>query len=383
MVIGVPKESFPGENRVALVPQSLASLHKAKLEVVVQSGAGAAAGFPDEIYLAAGAKVVPTREEVFNSADVVFTIRCLGASGANDTALLRSGQMLIGMPDPLTLPKEVGEAAKTGATIFSLELVPRTTRAQAMDVLSSQANLAGYMSVLLGAVELPKILPMMTTAAGTIPPARVLVLGVGVAGLQAIATAKRLGAVVSAYDVRPEVKQQVESLGGRFVELPIESAVGEGGYAKQMSEEYYAKQRELLGNVISENDMVITTAAVPGKKAPILVTRAMAEGMHPGSVIVDIAAERGGNCELTKAGEKVAHQGVTILGPVNIPASVAYHASTLYAKNISTFFLNMWKKEALTIDKSDPIVNDSLLTENGQVTNPRVRELLGLTEVAA
>lgn len=383
MIIGVPKESFPGENRVALVPTSVGALLKSKAEVIIESGAGVAAGYLDDAYVAAGAKLV-SRADVFAQADVVLTVRCLGANvgGLDEVDLLKSGQLLIGTADPLSEPKAVAAAAAKGAISFSLELVPRTTRAQAMDVLSSQANLAGYLSVLLGAAQLPKILPMMTTAAGTIPPARVLILGAGVAGLQAIATAKRLGAVVSAYDVRPEVKQQIESLGGRFVELPIESAVGEGGYAKQMSEEYYARQRELLGDVLAENDLVVTTAAVPGRKAPILVTQPMLEKMKAGSVVVDMAAERGGNCELTKAGETVVHQGIKILGPTNLASSVAYHASALYAKNITTFFLNMWKKEQLNIDKSDPIVAESILTENGEVTNPKVRQLLGL-EVAA
>jgi NAD(P) transhydrogenase subunit alpha len=380
MVIGVPKETFPGENRVALVPSALASLLKQKLEVVVEAGAGQAAGFPDEGYSAAGATLLPSREAVFAAADAVFTVRCLGAHDTEDTQLLRPGQLLIGMPDPLAQPQAVQDAAKSGAFAFALELVPRITRAQSMDVLSSQANLAGYKAVLQGCVELPKILPMMTTAAGTIPPAKAMVLGAGVAGLQAIATAKRLGAVVSAYDVRPEVRQQIESLGGRFVELPLESAVGEGGYAKKMSDEYYAKQRELLGNVLAEQDLVVTTAAVPGGKSPLLIDRRAVEMMRPGSVIVDIAAERGGNCELTVPGERIVHNGVVVLGPTNVPSSLAFHASTLYAKNIVTFFLNMMKKEGLSIDKDDPIVKDSLLFENGAVVNPRIRQMLGLGE---
>lgn len=364
-----------------MVPAAMAALTKAKVEVVVQAGAGIASGFSDESYKEHGATIVASRKELFEASDVIFAVRTLGAhpdSAAEEIAATHEGQLIIGMADPLSAPQPVAEAAKKKVTTFALELVPRITRAQSMDVLSSQANLAGYKSVLLGAVEMPKILPMMTTAAGTIAPARVFIVGVGVAGLQAIATAKRLGAVVSAYDVRPEVKQQVESLGGRFVELPLETASGEGGYAKAMDEAFYAKQRELMGATMAESDLVVTTAAVPGKKAPILVTKEMVAGMRAGSVIVDMAAERGGNCELTKPGETTFVNGVKILGPLNIPASLPTHASALYAKNITTFFLNMYKKEELKVDKSDPIVAESILTEGGEVVNARVRELLGL-----
>lgn len=383
MIIGILRERSDGENRVALVPASLAALLKAKLDVVVETTAGESAGYSDQAYLDHGAKLV-TREEVLKTADVLLTVRCLGAvtkGASEDIASLRDGQILIGMADPLSAPEPVREAAKKGATVFSLELVPRTTRAQAMDVLSSQANLAGYKAVLLGATELPKILPMMTTAAGTIAPSRAFIIGVGVAGLQAIATAKRLGAVVSAYDVRPEVKQQIESLGAKAVELPLEAGSGEGGYARQMDEAFYAKQRELMAQVLAESDLVVTTAAVPGKKAPILVTQQMVEGMRPGSVIVDMAAERGGNCEVTKPGETVVHQGVTILGPLNLPSTLSTNASALYSKNIISFLLNMVKKDGFKIDLSDQIVAESILTQSGDVVNARVRTLLGL-EVA-
>jgi NAD(P) transhydrogenase subunit alpha len=379
MLIGVPKESFPGERRVALVPANLVPLLKAKAQVVVEAGAGEAAGFSDSAYESAGAMIAKNREEVF-AADVVLTVRCLGAASetqCEDLRYLRSGQLLIGMADPLWMPEQVRRAAATGATVFALELVPRITRAQSMDVLSSQANLAGYKAVLLGAVEMPKLLPMMTTAAGTIPPARTLVVGAGVAGLQAIATAKRLGSVVSGYDVRPEVKQQIESLGARFVELPLDADSGEGGYARQMDEAFYAKQRELMGRVLAESDLVVTTAAIPGKKSPVLITKEMVDGMRPGSIIVDIAAERGGNCELTKPGERAEHGGVVILGPLNLPATLPTHASTLYGKNAASFLLNMLTEEGeLKIDRADPIVEASLLTEGGEVRNTKVLELL-------
>ncbi len=379
MLIGVPKESFPGERRVALVPANLVPVLKAKAQVVVEAGAGEAAGFSDSAYESAGAMIAKNREEVF-AADVVLTVRCLGAASETqyeDLRYLRSGQLLIGMADPLWMPEQVRRAAATGATVFALELVPRITRAQSMDVLSSQANLAGYKAVLLGAVEMPKLLPMMTTAAGTIPPARTLVVGAGVAGLQAIATAKRLGSVVSGYDVRPEVKQQIESLGARFVELPLDADSGEGGYARQMDEAFYAKQRELMGRVLAESDLVVTTAAIPGKKSPVLITKEMVDGMRPGSIIVDIAAERGGNCELTKPGERAEHGGVVILGPLNLPATLPTHASTLYGKNAASFLLNMLTEEGeLKIDRADPIVEASLLTEGGEVRNTKVLELL-------
>jgi NAD(P) transhydrogenase subunit alpha len=255
-------------------------------------------------------------------------------------------------------------------TLFALELLPRITRAQSMDVLSSQATVAGYRAVLLAAMALPKMFPMMMTAAGTITPAKVLVVGAGVAGLQAIATAYRLGAVVSAYDVRPAVKEQVQSLGAKFVEMPLDTAAAEakGGYAQAMDEEFYRRQRELMARVVAESDVVITTAAVPGKKAPVLVTREMVAGMSPGSVIVDLAAERGGNCELTVPGKPVVENGVTILGPINLPAEIAYHASQLYSKNISTFLLSLVKEGQIQLDMEDEVVRDTLVAKDGKVT---------------
>ncbi len=381
MKVAVLKETFPGERRVAIVPAAVPALVKAGLEVAVETGAGLAAGFPDDAYAAAGAAVVP-REDAF-SADCLLTVRTCGGCGegwCHDRDRLRQGVVLIGLCDPLSAPEPCREAAEKGATVFSLELVPRITRAQSMDVLSSQANIAGYRAVLLAAGTLPRILPMMTTAAGTITPAKVLVLGAGVAGLQAIATAKRLGAQVSAYDVRPAVKEQVQSLGAKFVELPLETGSSEaaGGYAKAMGEEFYAKQRELLGKVVAESDVVICTALIPGQKAPVLVTAEMVARMKPGSVIVDMAAERGGNCEGSKPDEPVVVDGVTILGPTNLAADVAGHSSQLYAKNMATFLAHLVKCGLPALAGDDEIVRDTLVAAGGQIVHPKIREKLGL-----
>lgn len=377
MKAGVPRETFPGENRVAIVPTVVQSLVKAGFEVLLESGAGLTAGFPDGEYKAA--RIVSRAEAL--SADVVLQVRGLGANlnaGMADLEGLKQGQIVIGFMEPLSEPKSAAEYARKGVTAFAMELMPRTTRAQSMDALSSMATVAGYKAVLIAAELLPKMFPMLMTAAGTINPARVLIIGAGVAGLQAIGTAKRLGAVVSGYDIRPVVKEQVQSLGAKFVELPLETkeSEGAGGYAKQMGEEFYKKQRELLGNVLAENDIVITTAAVPGKRAPILITREMAEKMKPGSVIVDLAAERGGNCELTKPGENVVHNGITIAGPVNVPSTVPFHASQMYAKNIVTFLLNMTKDGKVPCNLSDDIVKETMMTMNGEVVHPKIKELL-------
>jgi len=339
------------------------------------------AGFPDEEYSAQGAELVSDRAEVFSKADVILQVRAAGANpgaGSSDLALLREGQIMIAHCDPLSEPQSIPALAERHVTCFALEMLPRITRAQNMDVLSSMATISGYKAVLLAADALPRMFPMMMTAAGTITPARVFVMGAGVAGLQAIATARRLGAVVQAYDVRPVVKEQVESLGGKFVEMDLETETSEtsGGYAKEMGEEFYRKQRELMTKVVAASDVVITTAAIPGKKAPILVTAEMVQGMAPGSVIVDLAAERGGNCELTRSGETVVEHGVTILGQENIPSSVPYHASEMYSKNISTFLLNLIAEKKLHLDLDDEIVRDTLLTRNGEVVNTRIRELL-------
>jgi H+-translocating NAD(P) transhydrogenase subunit alpha len=381
MKVAVVKEYFPGERRVALVPSAIAPLIKAGLEVVVEESAGLAAGFLDDDYRTAGARI-GSRDEVF-AADCLLTVRTAAAAGdawPADRDRLRQGQVVIGICDPLGAPDACREAAERGVTLFSLELVPRITRAQAMDVLSSQANIAGYRAVLLAATALPRIFPMMTTAAGTVKPAKVLILGAGVAGLQAIATAKRLGAQVSAYDVRPAVKEQVQSLGAKFVELDLETGSSEaaGGYAKAMGEEFYKKQRELLGKVIADSDVVVCTALIPGQKPPTLVTREMIPQMKPGSVIVDMAAERGGNCEETTCGETTVVDGVTILGPTNLPAEVATHTSQLYARNIATFLSHLVKLGLPDVALDDEICRDTLVARGGQLVHPKVRERAGL-----
>ncbi|MFP4407885.1 MAG: Re/Si-specific NAD(P)(+) transhydrogenase subunit alpha [Spirochaetaceae bacterium] len=380
MVVGVPKEEAAGERRVALVPAHIGSLTKAGIEVVVQRGAGYESGYTDEAYQEKGATLVEDRESVYQRADVVLRVRAGRADtgGFEEAPLLREGQTVIGTFDPYGAEEAMRGYLEKKVQSFSMELMPRITRAQSMDSLSSQANLAGYYAVILAAQTLPKMFPMMMTAAGTVVPARVFVVGVGVAGLQAIATAKRLGGVVSAYDIRPAVKEQVESLGGKFVEIDLEteSTEGSGGYAKAMDEEFYRKQREMMSHVVSESDVVITTAAVPGKKAPILITKEMLSLMQPGSVVVDIAAERGGNCELTKAGETITHEGVTILGPVNIASNLANNASQLYSKNVTTFLLSMVKEGALVPDEEDEIVLATRLTKEGEVASETAREIL-------
>jgi NAD(P) transhydrogenase subunit alpha len=387
MIIGVVRESFPGERRVALVPASVQGLVKAGVEVLVQAGAGIEAGYPDEAYRQKGATLVPTREEVFGRSDVMFHLLGLGAnpeSGRADLTLYRPGQSAFGFFRPLGDPESVRELAGTGVSAFSIELLPRITRAQGMDALSSMANIAGYKAVLLAADTLPRMFPMLMTAAGTISPSRVLVVGVGVAGLQAIATAKRLGAVVSAYDIRPAVKEQVQSLGAKFVELALETEGAEdvGGYAKAQAEEFIRRQQELLAKVVAESDVVITTANVPGRKAPVLVTSAMVSGMSPGSVVVDLAAERGGNCEATRPGETAVVDGVTVMGPVNPAGLVPFHASQMYSSNVSTLLLHMAKDGALMLDLDDEIIRETLITRGGEVVHPRVREALGLGPLA-
>jgi len=385
MIVGTVKETFPGERRVALTPHVMAGLTKAGCELVVESGAGMAAGYPDQAYTDKGARIAG-RAEVFETADVLLQVRGLGANpehGRADLEQLRRGQVLLATFEPLTATDAVREVAERGVTLFALELVPRITRAQTMDVLSSMATIAGYKGVLLGASHLPKMFPMMMTAAGTVKPAKVFVIGAGVAGLQAIASSRRLGAQVEAYDLRPAVKEQVESLGAKFVEMELDAEASQdaGGYAKAMGEEFYKKQREMMTRVVAEHDVVITTAAVPGKKAPLLVTTAMVQGMQPGSVIVDLAAERGGNCELTQPGETVVEHGVTILGPVNLPATVPFHASQMFAKNITTLLHLLIKDGKLNIDMEDEVIRETVVTHGGEVGNPKVREALGLATV--
>jgi H+-translocating NAD(P) transhydrogenase subunit alpha len=379
--VGVPRETFPGERRVALTPRHCEVLRKSGIEVVVEHAAGSEAGFSDEQFLARGARVA-NRAEVFAAADVLAQVRGLGANpraGLADLHLLRSGQGLVGFGEPLTALKESSDLAQAGVSSFALELMPRITRAQSMDALSSMATISGYRAVLLAASHLPKMFPMLMTAAGTITPARVFVLGAGVAGLQAIATARRLGAVVCAYDVRPAVKEQVESVGAKFVVLDVASQESEdkSGYAKAMDEAFYRRQRELMTDVLREQDVVITTAAVPGRKAPILLTAEMVSAMPAGSVIVDIAAERGGNCELTRPAEEINHHGVTILGPLNVPSMVPYHASQMLGSNIAAFIKLLVADGTFAVDLTDEIIRETLVTHGGRVVHPRLLELLG------
>ena len=387
MKVAIPQETFPGERRVALIPANVPQLRREGLEVLVQSGAGVAAGFPDDHYREKGATVVADRDEL-DSAEVVLQARTLGANGIQgrlDLARLRTQQILIGMCDPLAEALPAREIAQTGVSLFSLELIPRISRAQSMDVMSSMATIAGYRAVLLAATELPKMFPMLMTAAGTITPARVFVIGAGVAGLQAIATARRLGAVIQAYDVRPACRQEVESLGGKFVELALETGHSEdqGGYATAMGEEFYQKQRDLMARVVAQSDVVVTTASIPGKQSPLLITAEAVHGMAPGAVIVDLAAERGGNCQLSQPDERVVQSGVTILGPTNLPAEVPYHASQMFSNNITKFLLNMVQDGHVRVNLEDEIVRGTLVTHGGDVVHSRLLELLELQSAVA
>ena len=382
MIVGVVNETFPGERRVALTPRILSALVKKDLEVIVEGGAGESAGFRDAEFQEKGARIVAGRGDVFGSADIVCQVRALGANpeaGKADLELMRPGQVIIGHAEPLTDAAPAQAIAERGAVLFGMELMPRITRAQTMDVLSSQATIAGYKAVLMAAENLPRMFAMMMTAAGTVAAAHVFVMGAGVAGLQAIATARRLGGVVKAYDIRPAVKEEVQSLGAKFVELELDAAASQdkGGYAKAMDEEFYRKQRELMAETLTETHTVITTAAVPGRKAPVLVTEDMVKGMPSSSVIVDLAAERGGNCELTRADETVVAHGVTILGPTNLPSTVPYHASQMYAKNIQNFIFELLKEGELNFDLDNEVIKETMVTRDGQVVHDRVREMLG------
>ena len=383
VIIAVPKETYPGERRVALVPLVVPTLVKAGFEVVVESSAGLEAGYPDSQYTEKAARIVKERPALFEQADIVLQVLCYGSNdvtGKDDLPLLHRDQLLIGFLRPFGSREVVEQIASRGVTAFSVELIPRTTRAQNMDALSSMGTICGYKAVLIAADSHPRIFPMLTTAAGTITPARVFVIGAGVAGLQAIATARRLGAAASAYDMRPAAKEQVQSLGGRFVELPIEAqdAQDARGYARAQDEDFYRRQRELLGRVVEESDVVITAAVIPGKKSPVLVTEDMVQRMAPGSVIFDLAAERGGNCELTQAGKTIQKHGVTIIGTINVASGVPYHASQMYARNVSAFLLHLVKDQKLAMNMDDEIVRETLLTLGGEVLNPRVREFFGM-----
>ena len=387
MIIGIPSEIKTGEKRVAMSPANVQSLTDKSVKVLVQKNAGSAAGYPDAEYNAAGAATIANREEIFSTADIILQVQSFGSNTENsdsDLALLRRGQLVIGMMDPLASPQAAKTVAATGASAIALELVPRISRAQSMDVLSSMATLAGYKAVLIGASASPRIFPMLMTAAGTLQPARVLIMGVGVAGLQACATAKRLGAVVEAYDVRPAAREQIISVGAKPVELDLDTGEteGAGGYAKEQGEDFLRRQRELMTEVVAQQDIIITTAAIPGAKSPILVTEEMVIAMKPGAVIVDLAAERGGNCDLTEQGKTIVAHDVIIVGPENVPSDLAYHASQMYGKNMQTLLeLILDEDGSLNLDLNDEIVAGTLVAHDGDVPHAHMRKLLGLTEV--
>lgn len=377
MIAVVLKESLPGERRVALIPKDAAALKKKGVAIHVESGAGAEAFYTDADYETAGATIVPERGELLAAADLVLTVRGIGNAAADG---LKSGAWVLGFFDPLDDPERINRLASKGLSLLSMELVPRITRAQGIDALSSMASIAGYKAVLAAADQAPRMFPMMMTAAGTITPAKIFVLGAGVAGLQAIATARRLGAVVEGYDIRPDVKEQVESLGAKFVELDIdiEKTEGQGGYASAQSKEFYQKQQEALGRHLAGVDVIITTAAVPGKKAPLLITAEMMAGLRPGTVIVDLAAERGGNCAGAVAGELVQRNGVTILGPVNIAADVPLHASRMYSRNVANFVELLIGEDGFHPDMEDEIIRGALVAHGGEVVHAGVAELLAV-----
>jgi len=387
VIIGVPLELKAGEKRVAFTPGNVSVWTKKGIKVLVQASAGLNAGHLDSDYEQAGAQIVATREEVFAQSNIVLQVQSFGANQENsdsDLALLREGQVIAGMMDPLASAQVATTLAERKVTAFAMELVPRISRAQSMDVLSSMATLAGYKAVLLGAAALPRILPMLMTAAGTLQPGRVFIMGVGVAGLQACATAKRLGAVVEAYDVRPAAREQILSVGAKPIELELEAEGTEdkGGYAKAQGEDFLRRQRELMTAVIAQQDIVITTAAVPGAKSPILVTEDMVKAMKPGSVIVDLAAERGGNCELTQLGKTITAHGVTIIGPDNIPSTIPNHASQMYGKNMEVLLGHMIDADGnLSLDFEDEVIFETVIAHGGNVPHARMRSMLGLEPI--
>ena len=387
MIIGIPSEIKDGENRVAMSPENVLAFSSLGIKVLLETKAGVAAGYSDQSYVDAGASLILDRGELFAAADIIVQVQGLGANtenGEEDLPLIKPGQLIVSMMDPLASPEAALAMANTGATAIALELVPRISRAQSMDVLSSMATLAGYKSVIIGASSSPRIFPLLMTAAGTLQPARVLIMGVGVAGLQACATAKRLGAVVEAYDVRPAAREQIISVGAKPIELDLDTgeSEGAGGYAKEQGEDFLRRQRELMTEVVSEQDLIITTAAIPGAKSPILVTSEMVAAMKPGSVIVDLAAERGGNCELTQQGKTIVADGVTIVGPENVPSDLAFHASQMYGKNVQTFLeLIIDETGNLNIDFDDEIIAGTLVAHGGEVTHPHMRKLLGMEEL--
>lgn len=374
MIVAVPKEATAGERRVALVPDVAAQLVRSGFEVRIQKDAGTAAGFSNDAYAQAGAAVIEGAPATLSGADTVLKVR---PPTAEEAESLPGGSVLVSFLQPATAPDTVRALARRGVTALSMDLVPRITRAQKMDALSSQATAAGYEAALIAATRLNRFFPMLTTAAGTMPPAKVLVLGAGVAGLQAVATVRRLGAVASAFDIRPAVKEQVESLGATFVGLALEDVETAGGYAKEVTEDVKKKEHELLRRHVAESDVVICTAQVPGKRAPILVTADMVDAMRPGSVIVDLAAEAGGNCELTKPGEELVHNGVIVAGPVNVPSMLAAHASQMYARNVQALLLHIVRDGSIHVDLDDEIVGACCVTHGGEIVHPAARELAG------
>jgi NAD(P) transhydrogenase subunit alpha len=374
MIVGAVRESYPGENRVAITRSETDHLTDIGVDVLLESGAGREAGFSDKEYESSGADVLSAREDVFEQSDVLLQVRGLAANPEHyekDLEMAHEGQILVGMMNPHEADEALDRAADANLTVVAMELIPRISRAQSMDVLSSQANLGGYQSVLLGAEDCPKVFPMMMTAAGTIQPARVFVIGAGVAGLQAVATAERLGAQVKGYDIRLEVKEQVESLGAEFVELDLETedAEGESGYAREMDETFYEEQRRKMAEVLAEIDVCITTAAIPGQEAPLLVNKNALEGMPSGAQVVDLAAPTGGNCEVTEPGETVNYEGVTVKGPLNLPATVPYNASNLYANNLTSFLTSILEDGELHFDREDEVIASTLLLEDGERLN--------------
>lgn len=380
MVIAVPKEIIPGENRVAIVPDVASKLIKKGFEINIEKNAGLNAGFTNEGYSEAGAKIIENLEELYSSAEIVLKVQrpiIHTEKNTHELDLMKKGSLLITLLYPLHYPELAKQSAEAGMNVISMDAIPRTTLAQKMDALSSQANIAGYKSVLMTANELGKIFPLMMTAAGTIQPARVVIMGAGVAGLQALGTAKRLGAIVEVSDIRPAVKEEVESLGGRFIEVDTdENMQDEGGYAKEASEEFLQKQKELLFKHITNADIVITTALVPGRKAPILVTEEMVKGMRPGSVVLDMAVEFGGNCEISENGKNVKKHGVTIIGEPNLPSLVATNSSAVYSKNIMALLDHIAKEGKVELNLEDEIVKGSLITHNGEVVQERTKGLL-------
>lgn len=386
MIIGVLAENCPGEQRVSLTPANVTQLKKRNLDILVQAGAGQGAGHSDDEYTAAGAEIVSERGDLFARADILTQVQSFGSNkvnAADDLPLLRAGQLVVGGMDPLGEPQTASQLAEKGVTGVALELVPRISRAQSMDILSSMATIAGYKAVLLGAVNQARMFPMLMTASGTLQAARVFIMGAGVAGLQACATAKRLGAIVEAYDVRPAAREQILSVGAKPVELDLktEESEGKGGYAKEQGEDFIKRQQELMTEVLAQQDVVITTAAIPGAKSPVLVTADMVKQMKPGAVIVDLAAERGGNCELTRLGETVVEHGVTILGPENLASTVAQHASQMFGKNLENLLAHLVTEEGeLTLDFEDEIVADTVVCHGGAVVHSRMKELLGLAD---